>query len=501
MRHGPRVEIADDWFCEAAWDGEYERGDLDTTDIVTGSGGRLRDGGVTFVASGSTVDRLHSFAARDVTSVSNSLPCLLAAIGGEVDPTYGRYRAFFSSIVHGLVKYERWLPTSAGPVQLTYFDNLRWVGGALAVVEKPFAARTFTDFASYRGFLTRSMSAMMRNAGSSMRRHAIRPLGTLSSGYDSTTVAVVARQAGLDEAITVTRGFSGASLGGAHETDSGETVGRMLGLTCHPIEPQDHEDMHEVPFFAANGSGEDTHYLGATPHLSGRLLFTGYHGDSVWGQNVADLSANIVRIGRGGLSLTEFRLWVGFLHCPVPFWGVRAIAALNAISHSEEMRPWDVGGAYNRPICRRIIEEAGIPRDAFATRKRASAAAPLSRRSFLTTASSRHYLRWLRAQRMRWLRARRLPPPTSLVLDRAGMSAARFLEKAAERVTWSVATRTGWSALPHYSTVKALRMLTHSGSSDGWLPRLRRYVFPWAIALATARYEKPGKALSSTTGG
>src|SRR6185369_8449953 len=120
---------------------------------------------------------------------------------------------------------------------------------------------------SYRSFLTRSMSAMMRNARSSTRRHAVRPLATLSSGYDSTTVTVVARQAGLDEAITVTRGFSGASLGGAHETDSGETVGRMLGLTCHPIEPHDHEGLHAVPFFAANGSGEDTHYLGATPHL------------------------------------------------------------------------------------------------------------------------------------------------------------------------------------------------------------------------------------------
>src|ERR671918_562924 len=97
--HGPRVETTQDWFCEAAWDGEYERGDFDRTDIVAGSGGHLRAHTVTFVASGSSCDRLHSFdAGHGIVWISNSLPCLLAAIGGEVDPTDPGYAPFFLTV-------------------------------------------------------------------------------------------------------------------------------------------------------------------------------------------------------------------------------------------------------------------------------------------------------------------------------------------------------------------------------------------------------------------
>src|SRR6185369_14555844 len=229
--HGPRVETADDWFCEAAWDGEFERGDFDRTDLVAGSGGRLRGGAVTFVASGAPCDRLHSFdAGNRVVWVSNSLPCLLTAIGGEVDPTDPGYASLFLSIRRGIDKYERWLPTSAGPVQLTYFDNLRWADGAMTVVPKPFGARTFADFASYRSFLARSIAAMLANARSTMRRHVVRPLGTVSSGYDSTTVTVLAQQAGLEEVITFGCGYVGPSLGAPTEKDSGAAVAHMLGL-------------------------------------------------------------------------------------------------------------------------------------------------------------------------------------------------------------------------------------------------------------------------------
>ena len=43
------------------------------------------------------------------------------------------------------------------------------------------------------------------------------------------------------------------------------------------------------------------------------------------------------------------------------------------ISHLPEMRPYSVGGDYDRPIARRIIEEAGVPRGAFARSKKGMA--------------------------------------------------------------------------------------------------------------------------------
>jgi hypothetical protein len=67
--------------------------------------------------------------------------------------------------------------------------------------------------------------------------------------------------------------------------------------------------------------------------------------------------------------MTEFRLSAGFINCAVPFWGARHIHKVVAISRQPAMKPWDVPGDYSRPICRRIVESAGVPRDAFGRRK------------------------------------------------------------------------------------------------------------------------------------
>ena len=56
--HGPRVECTPEWFVEAVWAGNYQDGNFDQTDLIAGSGARIRAGRVTFVSSGSTVDRL-----------------------------------------------------------------------------------------------------------------------------------------------------------------------------------------------------------------------------------------------------------------------------------------------------------------------------------------------------------------------------------------------------------------------------------------------------------
>src|SRR5919202_6681692 len=89
--HGGRVETSEEWFCEAIWDSNYEAGDFDQTDIVFGSGGRLRGECVTFVSAGTTVDRLQSLQTQENLWISNSLACLLATINGTLDPYYAEY--------------------------------------------------------------------------------------------------------------------------------------------------------------------------------------------------------------------------------------------------------------------------------------------------------------------------------------------------------------------------------------------------------------------------
>ena len=72
--------------------------------------------------------------------------------------------------------------------------------------------------------------------------------------------------------------------------------------------------------------------------------------------------------------MTEFRLRADFVDVPLPVFGMSQNESLQRITELEEMRPWSVGGYYDRPIPRRIAEEAGIPRGSFGTVKRAATA-------------------------------------------------------------------------------------------------------------------------------
>ena len=404
--YGSRVETAGEWFCEAVWAGDYESGGFDQTDIVAGSGARLRDGTVVFVSSGSTVDRLHSLQTGDEAWLSNSLSCLLMALGATVSPSYPKYFDDFGSITEGLHKYRRELATSAGPIQLTYFDNLLWDGQSLTVQPKPGKTRDFSTFARYRNFLESSLQRLSENAVVKQRRYPYRILGTVSRGYDSPTVTTLARQAGCVEALSFDRSARG-------DDDNGEVIARILGVRPLVVKRDAWQSMAlpEIPFVASTPAGGDVLFKGAEEHLAGRVLLTGYHGDKVWDTETKDLSAHIVRGDDSGVGLTEYRLWVGFIHCPIAFWGVRQIRDVHALSHSSEMKPWNVGQpSYRRPICRRIVEEAGVPRELFGAHKRGMSVPLHAPGQFLTPASRDDYLGWLREHRREWTQHARIPP-------------------------------------------------------------------------------------------
>lgn len=51
----------------------------------------------------------------------------------------------------------------------------------------------------------------------------------------------------------------------------------------------------------------------------------------------------------------------------------KAAPRLSKIAKSEAMRPWRLNTEYDRPIPRRIAEEAGVPRELFGQKKQAAA--------------------------------------------------------------------------------------------------------------------------------
>ncbi len=475
VRHGARVETRADWFCEAVWDGTYEQGAFDRTDLVFGSGGRLREGALRFVSAGSTLDRLHSARAGGHVHVSNSLPCLLQALGAHVDPTYARYFEDFETIIHGLRRYKRTLATSAGPLRLTYFDNLRWNGQRLIEEEKPASERDFSSFRTYRHFLESSLRRLAENMAASERSHPYEMLGTLSSGYDSPTIVALARPAGLREALSFRQARG-------DKDDSGSGIAGALGVHVLSAERDAWESMEmaEVPFIAADAKGEDAYFSGVKSRLAGRVLLTGFHGDKVWGKETKALGADVVRGDQSGLSLTEYRLRAGFIHCPVPFMGVRRIREIHAISNAPELAPWDVPGSYSRPICRRIVEEAGVPREQFGVEKKAASVLFFESDHFLTPGARAEYVRWLEARAGTWARKGHVPPHLASRMLHVPKALARL---AAERLYEAA------EAVPR--KVFPFRPVARRLAQFGQREYLFRFVFPWAVERAKERYAEP----------
>lgn len=462
VKHGSRVEVNSKWFAEAVWGGDYSAGEFDRTDLVFGSGARVRDDSIVFVPSATTVDRLHWIEQNGCTWVSNSLACVLTAVDGDVDPAYPHYFRDFETIIRGTRDYRRTIDTSAGSVQLAYYENVVWKNGQVTESLKPAARRDFSSFEAYYEFVESALCRIGDNMRSAEREHPYQWLATASSGYDSPTVAAIARAAGLKQTLSFTRDRD-------HRDDSGAEIARRLGLSPITIDSGAWRGQRdsEIPFIASDSKGEDVYYAGAARVLAGRCLLTGYGGTRVWGKGDAPPEEH-QRSDQAGLSLCEFRLWAGFVHCPVTYFGDRQTRDLRAISNSDEMKPWDVPGGYSRPICRRVLEEAGVPRSMFGTEKKAASVLLFDRRSFLSAESLADFRQWLSSN---------VPNYRRSAAQGALRAAARFVQRtagAAHRVI----------PIPLLNRIRQSGRLTVFANQEP----LFDHIFPWALEKAKQRY-------------
>ena len=212
----------------------------------------------------------------------------------------------------------------------------------------------------------------------------------MSSGYDASATAVIARYAGCREAVTL-RQSSSVWRG----SDSGEDLARYLGLDCKAYNRTARHYPHEAAFWAVAGRESLVNWSQFEYPQPLCLFFSGCRGDLVWDCGAEKIPNPFSVPSVTDMGMTEFRLIRGVFHCPVPFWGIRHVAELRAISASDEMQAWSVGGRYNRPIARRIVEDAGVPREAFAVRKRNTSLASYFHWPYSpdAVASFRRYLR------------------------------------------------------------------------------------------------------------
>jgi len=103
--------------------------------------------------------------------------------------------------------------------------------------------------------------------------------------------------------------------------------------------------------------------------LTGSLFFSGRHGERYWGPTARCCRRDyreLDDVDLSGRTYTEFRLRVGYVHLPLPYCGALHGPAIHRITHMDEMAPWRLNtGYYDRPIARRMAEEAGVPRECF----------------------------------------------------------------------------------------------------------------------------------------
>ncbi|HEX6249922.1 MAG TPA: hypothetical protein VFZ56_00655 [Gemmatimonadaceae bacterium] len=369
--HGTGVETHPDFYFEGAWAGDFAEGRADDTEVAFGTGCVVRGTQVSFISSLATTDYLYYQTGAPLT-ISNSLALLLAALDDSLDPTYRQYDAINNTILQGVNDYVRDIPTRKGVVRRLMYHNLRCTSEGATEAPKP-QPPDFGSFADYSGYLTDSYERLVMNARDERRRQPLRIYTTQSRGYDTTAVNAIARSHRVDGVFTVTRGKG--EPGKPDPDDDGTEIAAALGIgPIIPIDRHAYSDgfADEIYFHASMHECPDANLRQIVDHIHGpALLLTGTLGE-MWythscgyADRPGTLHDGLARWDLGTHGLTEVRLRAGYVQAAIPYIGARKREQILRITESDEMTPWRTGSRYDRPIPRRLGEEAGAARETF----------------------------------------------------------------------------------------------------------------------------------------
>ena len=370
VHHGPWVETFDDCFFEAAWNGDFSAGRFDEAATMLGTGARLDGDHVVFATPTDTDFYIFTLASDDALIVSNSLAFAMVRGKASPDVRYPYYLYDFYALRRlGPTRRARRLRAADGKHLHVYMYKRFAVNQRLELESRTTIHHPPPrNFRSYVSTITELMAAIFENAAHADRRHTFTPIMTISKGYDFNAVSVLAAGLGYRDAIT----YATDELG---YDDSGKENAAHLGLNLVAANQFDFHELSghpEAEFCASNPSGAGMAIACLSQHLEGRILLKGDMGDFVWSEAAIDDMPGLrwpqIR-ALATTSMNEFRLRAGTLIFDVPAMGAVHCHEIYCISHSEEMRPWSIGGDYDRPIPRRIAEEAGLPRDHFGQKK------------------------------------------------------------------------------------------------------------------------------------
>ncbi len=345
---------------------------------------------------GHIFDRLFLIRDGDRLFLSNSLPFVLKAAATRLDPRDLLYPWRFGVIQ----AHRQTAPLERGELEFFHNTNIAISREHEVTVEAKPASPDFNSFSEYSD----ALHAYLGEISEALRAQSgprYEPVTTISSGYDSAAAAVLAKSIGAKRSLTV----SDSRYGEAGD-DSGAAIAERLGLevkTRGRVDYRQHGIEAERLFYTC-GLPEDIIFYAFASDVRRTLLFTGHKGDTMWAKHGRPVGS--WSLDPGGATMQCFRLQTNFVHFPPAFFGWARHKKVLQISQCQEMAPWSLGNSYDRPIPRRIVEEAGVPRDWFGMKKRAvSAMYGLDNRNYVTTEElgvSREFADLLREHRRRW---------------------------------------------------------------------------------------------------
>lgn len=395
VSHGPWVETQPNFFCEGAWNGVFAEGRPDQATAFMGSGGIINDNDITFASPTHFLEKLYLIREKDKVFVANSLAYILAELNDSCDPTYLNYLYDLIDFhSRGLTSHHSIFPTALrNKVHLYQRCNLIVTRHLSIKIDAKKAILPPDNFFQYRKLLQESVKDINDNAMSGLRKRTYSSIATLSSGYDSTACAVLAKEIGCKQAVTLVTARQDKQWGDDMD-DSGTKIAETLGLSITEYDrlEYEHNNFPEAEFCAC-GTGEDINLLAMEDSFVGKMVFTGARGDFVWERLGFSVPWNsIVSFG-----ITEFRLRVGYIHMAPCSIGEEYHQIIEKISNSSEMNHWSIGDFYDRPIPRRIAEDAGIPRSYFGQQKKATSHNPIWGISGMSENSSIDYQKFAKS--------------------------------------------------------------------------------------------------------
>lgn len=224
----------------------------------------------------------------------------------------------------------------------------------------------FSCFDDYHNALKETMHKLIDNSISPFREHKYGMMTTISKGYDAPTCAALAKEFGCNEAFTFNRPVH-------YSGDCGSDIAKILGYEhIYELDANDYKTNKEY-IEALNVSSGDTGSMividGEYKYYKDKLLFCGCRGDSIWGIKERPNDSLIYECALSSENSYELYLRNNTILVMPPYIGADHASQIYEISISDEMKRWRIGSWYDRPICRRIVEEKGVKRDMFGLKK------------------------------------------------------------------------------------------------------------------------------------